>query len=306
MYFLTEEERKFLLRGILPRSREMGVAEELRGWQWHEPPLQPTHDVRLPVYEVAAKYCPSGRDLYLRRVLGVRVKPSKEMIMGSVLHQTIFRVMVRAKRLIYEKGADRYKEIINCLHEPLVGPDIPSATELKEDDLNDIRQKAGLISEFEATRLSSRIHDILARQPHIGEDSLAALAIPVVMEHRLDGSFLGLSQNLSADAYTFSEPMIVDVKFGPPEKFHHLTTTAYALVMEALYEFPINVGCLVYVQFRGDRIIVQKDFHTIDDENRQWFIEERDEKMRFITDELDPGFPQTCHQKCLYREHCNR
>ncbi|MEW6425294.1 MAG: CRISPR-associated protein Cas4 [Bacillota bacterium] len=39
MYFLTEEEKKHLLRGLLPRARETGVAEELRGWNWPQPPL---------------------------------------------------------------------------------------------------------------------------------------------------------------------------------------------------------------------------------------------------------------------------
>lgn len=43
-----------------------------------------------------------------------------------------------------------------------------------------------------------------------------------------------LSSNLSADAFTFSEPMILDLKFGRPQKFHRLSTTGYALVMEAV------------------------------------------------------------------------
>jgi len=64
----------------------------------------------------------------------------------------------------------------------------------------------------------------------------------------------------------------------------------YALVMEALHEYPVNLGCLVYVDFKGDRMIVRKDIHIIDDELRQWFIEERDEKMRMIYEEIDPGF----------------
>lgn len=31
MYFLTDEERKQLSKGYLPRSRQMEIAEELRG-----------------------------------------------------------------------------------------------------------------------------------------------------------------------------------------------------------------------------------------------------------------------------------
>jgi len=37
--------------------------------------------------------------------------------------------------------------------------------------------------------------------------------------------------------------------------------------------------------------------HIIDDELRQWFIEERDEKMRMIYEEIDPGLGE-CYNYC--------
>ena len=99
--------------------------------------------------------------------------------------------------------------------------------------------------------MAARIQEILVKQPHIQEDSLATLAIPVVVEQKLDGTFFGLSASLSADAFTFSEPMVLDLKFGEPKKFHRLSTTGYALVMEAIHEYPINLGCIVYAEFKG-------------------------------------------------------
>lgn len=83
MYFLSEEENRLVLRRLAPQARERGVAEELRGWNWDKPPLSPIFDTRLGVYEVAGHYCPTGRDIYLRRVMKVRVPPSPAMAQGG-------------------------------------------------------------------------------------------------------------------------------------------------------------------------------------------------------------------------------
>ncbi|MBM7623691.1 CRISPR-associated protein Cas4 [Sporohalobacter salinus] len=51
-------------------------------------------------------------------------------------------------------------------------------------------------------------------------------------------------------------------------------------------------------------MLLKKDFQIIDDELRQWFIEERDEKMRLIAEEIDPGLSDKCYQNCPYWEEC--
>jgi len=48
MYYLSEDERKHLLKGLLPKTRRTEVAEELRGWSWPEPPLLPHGKGRVP------------------------------------------------------------------------------------------------------------------------------------------------------------------------------------------------------------------------------------------------------------------
>ncbi|MGB9846602.1 MAG: type I-A CRISPR-associated protein Cas4/Csa1, partial [Desulfotomaculales bacterium] len=165
-------------------------------------------------------------------------------------------------------------------------------------------QNVRVLTDFEKARLAARIQEILVRQPHVGEDSLVSLAIPVVLEKKLDGTFLGLSPNLSTDAVTFPEPVIVDLKFGRPQPFHRLTTTGYALVMEALFEFPVNLGCLVYAEFREDRLLIKRDLHIISDELRQQFCEARDEKARLVAEEIDPGVPESCPPGCPYGSVC--
>lgn len=303
MYFLADDERKQLLRYYLPKARELGVAEELRGWNWHQPPLEPVYGAVLALYEVAGKYCPSSRDVFLRRVHGIKGEPNPAMIQGAVLHEILADLLVTAKRAIYLHGTENYRAICETLEKYAPAAPLPS-TGLSEAEAADLCRKVEILCSFEKARVLSRLQEVLTRYPYIGEDSLANLTIPVVVEQKLNGAFLGLSGNLSTDAFIFSEPMILDLKFGEPRDFHRLGTTGYALVMEALYEFPVNLGCIIYGEFRGDRLIVKRDIHIISDELRQWFIEERDEKARFVAEEIDPGLADDCPATCPFYRNC--
>lgn len=287
MYFMSDEEKKQLIKNYLPKSRQTDIAEELRGWNWHQPPLAPVYNLRLALYEVANSYCPTGRDLYLRHIDGIKARPNPPMVRGRILHEVLVQVMVRAKKVIYNNNLENVRQLLAEISSP-PALNLEKPDHISGEDWDDIKRKAEIISHFEVSRIYSRLQDVLVKQPNVGVDSLAALVLPVVVEQKLDGSFLGLSSNLSSDAFTFSEPMILDLKFGAPQKFHRLTTTGYALVMEALHEYPVNLGCLVYVDFKGDRMVIKKDIHIIDDELRQWFIEERDQKMRMIYEEFHP------------------
>lgn len=301
MYFPSEEERRYILRGLLPEVRQQGVAEELRGWNWDRPPLKPVYDAPLAMYEVAGKYCASGRDVYLRRVQRVLAAPNRAMLEGRALHQVVARLIVEAKRLVYEHGTA-------CLAwlERLREQEHPSldGTMLSEEEQTALRAKMDLVRAYEVRRIVERVEDVLARQPRVGPDGLVALALPVSVEVRLSGKYLGLSEHLAVDAITFAETVVADVKFGPREDFHRLATAGYALVLESLYEMPVNIGCIVYVQFRDDRLVIERDLHIIGDELRRWFIDERDEKMRLVSEEWDPGMPAACYPTCPYLSVC--
>lgn len=305
MYFLNEEERKHLLKGYLPKSRDIQISEELRGWNWNQPPLETIYDTKLALYEIAGKYCPTGRDTYLRRVEMVKAKPNDDMIQGTIFHTVLVDIIVKTKKLIYSKGIDNYSQVLKELQLPCYDVLEKHISNIDESKVDEIKNKINTIWQYEYNQIAGRIQSVLSRQPFIGEDSLVSLAVPVVVEQKLDGSFLGLSQHLSVDAFVLSEPMILDLKFGQPFDFHKLTTTGYALVMEAIFEFPVNIGCLVYAEFRNNRLIIKKDFHIIDDELRQWFIEERDDKMRMVYEEIDPGIAENCYTTCPYYNICH-
>lgn len=304
MYFLDEEERRYLLRGLMPRGRESEVASELRGWNWHQPPLLPIYDVRLGVYEVAGYYCGSSRDLYLRRVMGKQARPNPAMLAGGVLHSVVANLVLQVKRAIYTCGVECVPEI-----EALSGPDSTLLTTQEQsiaaEQLVELETSARTLWRFEQRRILARLEEALARQPRIGPDALAALAVPVMVEQKLDGTFLGLSKHLSTDAFLFAEPMVMDLKFGLKEDFHRLATTGYALVLESLHEYPVNIGCTVYVKIDGERVLLERDFHLIDDELRQRFVESRDEKGRMVEEEIDPGLAPECRANCAYWETCH-
>ncbi len=306
MYFLNEEEKRLLLRRILPQARQKDIAPELRGWNWDKPPLNPIYDtVKLGIFEIANNYCPTNRDLYLRRVMGVKVPPNRAMLEGGLLHDMLCNMIIAVKRIVYQHGAGCLKQLeILDKNDFLDILDTTNGT-LNPKDIDVIKARMEALWEYEYHSIYNRIQNVLAAQPHIGPDALVALALPVTVEQRLNGSFLGLSTHLSVDAFVFSEPMVIDIKFGKKQRSHHLAVTGYALVMESLYEYPINAGCIVYPFFAGDRLTIERDFCFIDDELRQWFIEERDERMRMVHEEIDPGLAQQCPEICSFWRECH-
>jgi len=306
MYFLNEEEKRLLLRRILPQARQKDIAPELRGWNWDKPPLSPIYDsVKLGVADIANNYCPSNRDLYLRRVMGIKTPANRPMLEGGLLHDMLCRMIIAIKRVIYVHGVNCLKQLNTLDRNDFFNVLDKANGILSTEDIGVIKVKMQVLWEYEFHSIFNRMQNVLAVQPHIGPDALVALELPVTVEQKLNGSFLGLSAHLSADAFVFSEPMVVDIKFGQKEKFHKLSVTGYALVMESLYEYPINAGCIVYPSFAGDRLTIERDFCFIDDELRQWFIEERDERMRMVHEEIDPGLAQKCPEICSLWQECH-
>ncbi len=302
MYFASAEEQRWVHRGLLPEARRQPVAEELRGWNWDRPPLRPIYDRPLGVYEIAGKYCPSGRDVFLRRVEQVQAAPNAGMREGRALHRVVADVLTEAKRLVYVHGQTCVPFLERLVSPPREGGEDGDP---RDDEPDLLSVKARQVRAFEVHRIVERVEGVLARQPYVQADALAMLALSVGVEVKLDGRFLGLSEHLAADAIAVPELTVLDLKFGPREPFHRLTTTGYALVLESLYERPVDVGCVVYARFVSGRVIVERDFHLIGDELRQMFIEERDEKTRLVAEELDPGLPSTCPRTCPYLRTCH-
>lgn len=312
MYFFSEEERKYLLKKLIPSTREKGIAEDLRGWNWHCSELSPPHDILLPVWEVSDRYCETGRDAYMRHVQKVSVPASVEMVAGRIYHQAMAELYPTAKRLIYREGMKVCADLSGILMERLDEAIVEADEQLSQTRFSFSSEAGQGISDnlrklwsFEVSRIVSSIFAYLAKYRYLSDDSLINHALPFVVEHKLDGRYLGLSSNLSADAINMGGMLICDLKTGPKRDFHRLSATGYALVYESLYEVPINIGCTVYLSFPKNHPTphIEREFFIISDEVRQWFIEERDAKQDLIFYERDPG---RCSNpgSCRYREFC--
>lgn len=283
MFMPTAEEKKRLLRGTIPRARKLGVDDSLRGWMWSAPPLLSPYEIPLGLSEVANAYCPTSRDIYARRVLGASPESNEKMLLGGKLHAALRDWVVHAKRSLYENGAEDIEASIRGIR-AFPEPGVPEAKSLVL---------------YEADAIEFRLREAMSQFPRIGTDALAAHVLPITLGQMLDGAFLGLSRRLSTDLLNLGEPCILNIIFNDEKRpFHPLTLAGYALVLEAVHEFPVDVGVTVYANFKNGRLQIEREFTVLGDELRMEFIEVRDEKQRMVSDEVDPGPCQDCQEWC--------
>ncbi len=283
MFMPTAEEKKRLLRGTIPRARKWGVDDSLRGWSWSSPPLLSPYEVPLGLTEVANAYCATGRDVYARRVLGAEPEPNEKMILGGALHATLRDWTIHAKKALYEHGIE----------------DVEAAIDRIRTFPEPEKAEARALVAYEADAAEFRLREALSQFPRIGTDALVAQVLPVTLSQMLDGAFLGLSRHLSTDLLNLGEPCVLDIIFDDHKRpFHPLTLAGYALVLEAVYEFPVDVGVTIYASFKSGRLGIEREFAVLGDELRMEFVEVRDEKQRMVADELDPGPCEGCEEWC--------
>ena len=274
MYFLNDLEKKYLVNHLLKVSRKVGVSEELRGWSWYREPLHPYHAVRLPMYAVCSRYCSTARDVYVRFVLHEKGELSPEMVLGADIHKAVSSILASFKE---ESDSD-----ITIPQDP----------------------KVQSVAEYVETEAKSALLHQKTKQPYATKSDILHTSIPFLVEHRISGELLGLSDVLSIDAVDYLHDIIFDLKVGKKRDFYRLYSTGYALVFESIYEVPMDIGCTVYVDFRNDQLHITKDLFHISDNLRSWWIEERDTKMELVSNSEDPGRPEHCPGNCMYYFAC--
>jgi CRISPR-associated protein Csa1 len=293
LYFLSDVEHKYLLYQLLPTAREMGVSKELRGWSWHQPPLKPYYDdVKLPMYVVSSKYCPSSRDVYLRYVEKISPVPSKKVALGKILHGVVSDCL---KAFIQRESID-----FNAWWQTIRWSEIPEKPE-------NLRESSRRVWEFVQKICDARLADVSSRQPYDSELDLRVSAVPFLVEHKISGELLGLSGILSLDCYDYLKAIMFDLKVASePQEWHKLSPVGYALVFESLHEVPVDICCNVYLNVENGKVLVRKDLFFASDELRQWWIEERDKKLEIVAEGKDPGKPERsqCNEDCMYFKIC--
>ena len=291
MFFLSEIEYKLLINRILPLARENPVDSSLRGWNWHMPPLKPDYDVKIPMFLVCSKYCPTGRDAYLYMVEGRRGAINEKIALGAAIHATVRKAITS-----FLRGEDI--DFDEWYEETLIAKGV-------RHRFSRVKERSRTVWEFVLTRCRSRFMDAMSRQPYASKESIMATALPFLIEHRISGELLGLSGLLIIDCYDYLRNIVFDIKVSEEEhEWYRLFPTGYALVLESVYEVPIDVGCIVYVKFKGERLTIKRDLFYINDDLRSWWTEERDQKTRLIAMKMDPGIPKNCFKDCMYKEIC--
>ncbi len=290
---MSDIEHKQLLYQLLPTAREVGVSKELRGWNWHQSPLKPYFDnVRLPMYEVSSKYCPTNRDIYLRHVEKVYGSSTPKMALGKLFHGIVsdnLQAFLTRENLSFEEWWQRirWQEI--------------------SDTAENVIEPCRKVWEFMQTMCEAKLAEVASKQTHASELDLLASAIPFLIEHRISGELLGLSDVLSVDCYDYLRAIIFDLKASnKKEEWHRLYGVGYALVFESIHEVPVDICCTVYAHVESNKINIQKDLFFANDELRQWWIEERDSKLEIVAERKDPGKPEQsqCKEYCQYYSVC--
>jgi len=288
---LSDLEHKLLIHKLLPTAREIGVSNDLRGWSWHRAPLKPYYEeVKLPMYTICSKYCTSGRDVYLRFVEDVHGRINFKIALGKILHGVVsdcLQAFIYNKDLTFEEWTRKIR-----------WDEIPASPK-------EVLPYANRVWNYLVKICEARYADIETKQPYASKQDLLSSTVPFLIEHKISGELLGLSGLLSLDCYDYLHAIMFDLKVeSNPEEWHKLAPVGYALVFESIHEVPIDICCTVYLNVIGEKMTVNKNLFFASDELRNWWIEERDDKLEIVAERKDPGKPEACPKDCMYYNTC--
>ena len=291
-------------------GERVGVSDELRGWNWDIPPVEPpVRGVGLSVSEVSGGFCESMRDVYLRHVMGFRCKPSVKMAEGRVYHEVMRCAVEVFKRIVYSRGIVEGYSLFEESSSRAASEVMGIASQVfSESGLGE--PPAGLVERgvklwrYLCLRMAASVDEARSKHPGIYVDSLVSRAVPQVAEYRIDGTRLGLSPELRVDVF-MPTYMVVDYKTGRKREMYKVGLAGYALALESEIEVPVNVGAIVYVWFDEANLpIVRTEYVFVGDEYRREFLERRDEALEIVSHARDPGRPVKCYPYCPYRSIC--
>ena len=291
---------KILFNEETIHDRETRVSEELRGWAWKSPPVEPLVDgMGLGVWGVVAGYCETRRDVYLHRVLKLRPEPSHAMLWGRAVHKLLLGVIRHVKELVIkmpQSGSELYEELKTLGRNYL--DKLANENYTQWCDYSKLHKLYSHI----ALTAASEYDSLVISAPSHARESIVNRFLEISAERIVDGSRLGLSKWLMIDVYK-PPNMIAEIKVGKKRSFHELSLAGYAMALESSTGTPINMGHMIYVHV-NDSLYIRHERTTIGDELRRSFLEERDRVMQIIYHERDPGKPQSCPETCPFYSYC--
>jgi len=311
MFFAEPLELDRSLRQL--QSIYGSVGNELRGWNWINDLLSPPLEgIYLGVSEVANRYCPTYRDIYLRRVLGKSAPYTHKTVRGWIYHAISSRTVQEVKSTLYRRGpcsgtkllihlSQTKKEVLDSIFARY-----GASRYLRGQEMLKLRRNAEALYDYLVLQAAARLDRVLSKTTKTPElESIMAKVVPMDVERLVNGRLLGLSHELRVDLFT-DRRIVVDIKTGEVRPFHKYVLAGYALAIESDLEIPIDFGVVSYISVDEGFVKVKNTVHFIGDELRREFIEMRDEAFNIIHSGLDPGKPPTCSEHCIYYDVCNR
>ncbi|MBP1450150.1 MAG: type I-A CRISPR-associated protein Cas4/Csa1, partial [Thermoproteus sp.] len=246
------------------------------------------------VSDVVNRYCPTGRDLYLKKVLGIKAEPNAAMVRGRYLHAVFKRALAEAAAII-ERGVSEGWELLSRFNAEAV---VKAAAE----EAGAKPEEAGVkLARAVAVRAAAELDDVVSRLGQTDPRTLAARAVPLVAEYAVDGAPLGLTP-LRVDA--LYRDVVVEIKTGRHLEKHKLALAAYAMALEAELEMPVDYGLLVYMWI-DKGISIRATPVPLKAELRKRFLEVRNKLMELIASGRDPGVARSCNKSCPFYSHCH-
>ena len=304
MMFFTWNDVAELSRAIR-RTPFEGVSEELRGWNYTEPPVAPTYSVKLGVSDIISGYCDTGRNVYVKYVLHARQRPNPILERGYIVHAVHEYAVASAKHIIL--GLDRisgdaflntFRSEIDEVKSSILSRTGAYGVEEASWLIEALWWKAGLI-------YSAQLERALSRSRHLSRETLAALVTPEFAEFPVDGTLVGLTPTLRVDSL-LPMGLIVEIKSRPFKDEYLLALAGYALAFESHYEMPVDFGVMMQVQVDDKRrdIKFYRRIVPISDDLRSGFLERRDALAAAVAVGEDPGAPEACNLACPYLHVC--
>ncbi len=247
------------------------IPEELRGWAYDRPPVKPRAYLGLGVSELAYASACGYREMWARRRAGKVLERTRQMELGLKVHEVFHKAAGDLRRLL-ARGI-RPWDAFYMLYKR-------SWSSFRERWALDLYRMLLAIWSGEAASLEA----------YYGGEGLGWL--PWLSEYRIDGTPLGLSKSLRADAVG-EGGIVVEIKLGRPAHWHKLSVAGYALAIESYLEVPTDYGILIWVngvEERSPRISMEPVY--ISPGLREEFLSVRDEAIEVLLGDEEP--PSLC------------
>lgn len=309
MFYISRYQIDKFIRKI--RSYDIQISDELRGWNWNNDILSPPSDeIYLGVSELANRYCPTYRDIYLRRVVRRPAPITFKTVRGWIYHAISSRTLTLVKSYIYNSGVRPghilYKDIVKRERKfvTTIMKEFNVGNYLNDKEYRELYDNGKILFRYLVLQAASYLDKVVSSEKYIDLDDIVNKVVPSMVEKHVDGSPLGLSSNLRIDMM-LDNNVVLDIKTGEVRDFHRYTLAGYALAVEADLEKPVDFGVITYLSIEDGFVKVRNDFYFIDEELRREFITIRDEAMEIIESGIDPGKPPKCPSYCIYYPVCN-